>query len=134
MTEEPSDHDEQLEGSLAYLLDGRIDVHDVLPLTAPLEELILSIRHSRVATWRHDQRESLAVDMDASGAIIGDEVRIELGQALVDVQTLAESCSACGGHRRLRDTLTSRAFSAVPRHSEPASSERTFDGPPGATS
>jgi len=90
VTEEPSDHDEQLEGSLAYLLDGRIDVHDVLPLTAPLEELILSIRHSRVATWRHDQRESLAVDMDASGAIIGDEVRIELGQALVDVQTLAE--------------------------------------------
>ena len=67
MTEEPSDHDEQLEGSLAYLLDGRMDVHDVLPLTAPLEELILSIRHSRWPAWRHDQRESLAVDMDVSG-------------------------------------------------------------------
>src|SRR5665213_4121407 len=82
-TDEPSDRDEQLEGSLAHLLDSRIDVHDVLPFVAPLDELILSIRHARVATWRHDQRESLAADIDASAEVIGDQVRTELGQALI---------------------------------------------------
>lgn len=88
-TDEPSDRDEQLEGSLARVLDSRIDVHDVLPFVSSLDELILSIRHARVATWRHDQRESPAADLDASTEVIGDEARTELGRALVDVNALA---------------------------------------------
>ena len=82
------DAEEGIAASLRQLLDYRIDVHDVLPIVVCLDQLVSSLRHARSATWRREQRSSLAKDFDAAFDVVGARTREALGNAVYEVHDL----------------------------------------------
>ena len=87
-SDESDDAQEGIGASLEQLLNSHIDVHDVLPIVVCLDELVASLRHARSATWRRDQRSSLAKDFDAAFDVVGGRTREALGNAASEVHDL----------------------------------------------